>query len=212
MIYLLSGLGADERVFKELEILKGRAHKFIKWEIPHEDDLKSYSERLLVQIDEDDEIVLIGVSFGGMIATEISEMIVVKKTILISSSRNRWEIPKIYRHLGKRGLIKLLPNRLLKQSNCVTNWLFGVEKPGDKKLLRAILKDTDPIFLKWALLSIANWNRNVNHAELVQIHGDRDRILPPKSHSEIKIVKGGGHLMILDKSEEVNELLRKELE
>jgi len=211
MIYLFSGLGADKRVFKNLKILEKFPHKFIEWINPEDHDLNGYAELFIEQIDQDEEIILIGVSFGGMIVTEISEMIGVKKSILISSSRNSLEIPKIYRLAGKGKLIEIMPNRLLTKSNWMTNWFFGVKKPEDRQLLKKILEDTDTRFLKWALRSIINWKRRDNRVKLIQIHGDSDRILSWKNINEARLIKGGGHLMILDKSEEIDKILREEL-
>jgi hypothetical protein len=47
MIYLFSGLGADERVFQHLDI-SGHEHVFVKWVIPKTDEtIESYAARLL---------------------------------------------------------------------------------------------------------------------------------------------------------------------
>ncbi len=211
MIYLFSGLGADKRVFKNLKILEEFPHRFMDWIYPGNYDLKTYASLFIDQIDQDEEIILIGVSFGGMIVSEISELIKVKKAILISSSRNSGEIPKIYRLTGLSRLIDIVPSRLLTRSNRMTECFFGVDKREDQELLKRILKDTDTRFLKWALKSILSWKRIDNTARLIQIHGDSDRILPWRYKNVGRLIKDGGHLMILNKSEEIDEILREEL-
>ncbi len=68
MIYFISGLGADERVFAYLD-LGDREYRHISWEIPtNHETLESYCWRLIAQIDLSQDICLIGVSFGGTVA------------------------------------------------------------------------------------------------------------------------------------------------
>ena len=85
MVYFISGLGADERVFQFLDLSKIE-HQFIQWNEPQKkESLSSYCKKLTEQIDLKQEIILIGISFGGIIAQEISKIIECKKVIIISS-------------------------------------------------------------------------------------------------------------------------------
>jgi pimeloyl-ACP methyl ester carboxylesterase len=70
-IYLISGLGADKRVFSKLGFSTNHVIKHIEWIKPNSnEDLSSYARRLARQIDESKPFFLVGVSFGGMIAVE----------------------------------------------------------------------------------------------------------------------------------------------
>ena len=80
-----------------------------------------------------------------------------EKIILISSAKTKKEIPSYFRAIGFFQIQKVIPAALLKKSNFITNWFFGVGSKEDQKLLRNILADTDPIFLKWAIDKIVNW-------------------------------------------------------
>jgi len=74
MVYFISGLGADERVFQFLD-LSEIEHRFIKWNVPQKNEsLPSYCKRLTEQINVQQEVILIGISFGGMIAQEITKV------------------------------------------------------------------------------------------------------------------------------------------
>ena len=108
-IYLISGLGADERVFQNLDF--GRLKpKFIKWIEPKDNEtIQEYALRLSEQIDTNKPIIL-GVSFGGMIAIEIAKQIDYQQVILISSAKTKTEIPLIYRISGRLKLHKIIPN------------------------------------------------------------------------------------------------------
>ena len=91
-IYCVSGLGADERVFQKLK-LEGYQPIHIRWVEPeNKESITDYAKRLTEQI-KSDEPILIGLSFGGIIAIEIAKQINTKKVILISSTKNQQEVP-----------------------------------------------------------------------------------------------------------------------
>lgn len=205
-VYIFSGLGADERVFQKLRF-PGCDPVFIRWIAPERDeDMTQYAQRISKQIADPDP-VLIGLSFGGMMAVEVAKQIKPSSVILIASAKSRNEIPMMYRLAGKVGIIKLLPANLLKQSNFFTNWLFGIETNEDNQLLKQILIDTDPKFLKWAMRQIIRWKQTETLPNVVHIHGTKDRILPYNCVKSDVTVRNGGHFMTMNKAEEINAIL-----
>ena len=101
---------------------------------------------------------------------------------------------------------------LLKSSNFITNWFFGISSTFDKQLLKQILIDTDPTFLKWAIDKIVRWSNQKQTKNLFHIHGTNDKILPLNFVKCNSAVKNGGHLMTLNKTEELNNAeIRKSL-
>ena len=74
-------------------------------------NLEHYGTRLLDQVTTAKPI-LIGLSFGGLMAVEVAKQIDVEKTILIASAKTKNEVPFYYRFAGHLGLHKLLPSRL----------------------------------------------------------------------------------------------------
>lgn len=210
-IYILSGLGADERVFKNLKF-EEYTPIFISWIIPFKNEtIEASATRLLAQITQKNPVIL-GLSFGGMIAIEIAKQIKTEKIILISSAKSKYEIPFYFRLVGKTGLHKLLPTSILKSSNFLTNWFFGIQNPKDKKLLKNILKETDPVFLKWAMDKIANWENETQIKETFHLHGNCDRILPAKFIDCNVEIKNGGHLMVFNHADEINLILKNKSE
>jgi pimeloyl-ACP methyl ester carboxylesterase len=207
-LYIFSGLGADERVFQRLDF-SGFSTTFIKWIVPQEKEtIEHYANRLIEQITTT-KPTLIGLSFGGLIAVEVAKIIETEKVILIASTKTRNEVPLYYRFAGQLGLHKLLPTGLLKDSNFITDWFFGTSSTFDKKLLKQILIDTDPIFLKWAIDKVVRWTNQTPTKNIFQIHGTSDRIFPISFvKSKVKI-KNGGHLMILNKADELNKIIRQ---
>ena len=209
-VYVFSGLGADKRVFQNMDFSEYNTI-FLEWILPIKNEsIENYSKRLLEQINHQKPI-LIGLSFGGIIATEIAKIIDTEKIILIASAKNFNEIPNYYRFAGKLKIHKLLPSKLLKIPNVLSYWFFGIQNKTDKIILKDILKDTNEEFLKWAIDKIVTWKNTVKHNNLVNIHGTQDRILPIKNIDYDLKVENGGHFMTLNKAVELTKIVRNEL-
>lgn len=209
-LYIFSGLGADERVFQRLDF-SDFSKTFIKWLVPQDNEtIEHYATRLLDQITTT-KPTLIGLSFGGLIAVEVAKQIDTEKVILIASAKTKNEIPCYYRIAGQIRLHKLLPTRPLKSSNFITNWFFGTSSTFDKQLLKQILIDTDPTFLKWSIDKVARWTNQTQTKNLFHIHGTSDRILPLSFVKCNLAIKNGGHLMTLNKADELNSILKQQL-
>ena len=209
-LYIFSGLGADERVFEKLDF-PGFSVTFIKWITPFKkESIEQYSSRLLEQITTP-KPVLIGLSFGGLIAVEAAKQIETEKVMLIASAKTKTEIPFYYRFAGTLRLHKVLPASLFKKPNLITNWFFGARSGFEKKLLKQILRDTDPVFLNWAIDKIVRWSNQSPIQNLFHLHGTSDRILPVQFVHCDATIKNGGHFMTLNKVEEINRILQQQL-
>lgn len=207
-IYIFSGLGADERVFRNMSF--GNWHPiFIHWETPEPgESLEAYAAKLLPQIKNTDP-VLLGLSFGGIIAQEVSALMPVRQLILLASISSGEELPWYYRLAGKLGLHRRIPAAWLKHYNPFSAWFFGADTREQRLLLRQILQDTDTGFLAWAISRILAWQAKAQPAGLVRIHGSKDRILPLRFVSCDIGIRGGGHFMTLDKAAELSCLLEQ---
>lgn len=207
-LYLFSGLGADYRVLQDLDFA-GYEVTFIEWIKPFENEsIEDYALRLMVQI-RVEKPVLIGLSFGGIMAIEVGKLIQTEQIILIASAKTKHEIPFYYRFAGSLKLNKLLPVNLLKQPNFISDWFFGVKSKKDKDLLACILHDTKADFLKWAIDKIVNWQSVSILSNIKHIHGTSDRILPYKFVSADVTIFSGGHFMTTNRAEELTLKIRE---
>ena len=208
-IYCISGLGADERVFQKLEF-QGYQPVHICWVEPKKrESISEYSMRLTTQI-ESERPILIGLSFGGIMAVEMAKHIDTEKVILISSTKNELEVPfyfKIFRWLP---IYQLLPAKLmLWLGQLIASWFFSLETVAERKLFKAILFDTNARFFKWAIHQVVIWKNELIPHNVYHIHGKSDRIFPFRFVSEDFSVENGGHLMIMNRAELVSNLIQK---
>ncbi len=207
-IYGISGLGADKRVFQYLTL----DCEFIPldWIAPkNKETIERYSMRLAQNIEMNEDFGILGVSFGGLVATEISKKLNPKLTILISSAETKRELRNIYRLIGKTGIINYLPKKIFFPPRKIANWAFGAKQ---KQLLNHILDDADLKFTKWAIGELTSWNNTKKlKNRILKIGGTNDKLIPPSKDSNIRLIEKGEHFMIVDRAEEISEIINKEI-
>jgi hypothetical protein len=211
-IYFLSGLGANYSAFKFLSFPPDVKTVFIDWLIPQKNEtIKNYAGRIAEKINTAEPFILVGLSFGGILATEVIEFVQPQKTILISSAARRQELPAYYKLAGALRINKLFPAAAIKKGNVLINWLMGVSAIKDKNLVQEILAASNPEFSKWAINEIVNWKRKNAPGNIIRIHGDGDRVLPIINFKPQHLVKNGGHFMIANRAAEISEIISLEL-
>lgn len=208
-IYCVSGLGADDRVFQKLKI-EGYNPVHIYWLEPEKrETIADYARRLTEQIDSEKPI-LIGLSFGGIIAIEIAKQINTEKVILISSIKNQQEIPFYFQIFRWFPIHRSIPAKIiLWLGQLFAAWFFSLDTFAERKLFRAILQDTDAKFMKWAIDRLIVWKNEIIPQNLYHIHGESDRIFPYRFVREDFNVRQGGHFMIMNQAEYISQLIQK---
>lgn len=202
-IYAISGLGADSRVFKELDLV-GEIIP-LEWITPKENEaIEEYAMRLAKKIDTDEEFAIMGVSFGGLVATEISKFIHPKYTILLSTVETKDEMRPFFKLVGKHNLDRKLPAEMFDPPKALANFMFGAEK---KEHLNAILEDSDPHFSKWAIHEMMNWKNETRVEPVLKISGTKDMVIPAPDVPNIHLIKGTGHFMVVDRANEVSRII-----
>ena len=207
-VYFISGLGADKRAFSFLD-LSFCEPIFIEWIKPLEkESLKSYALRLKEQI-PDPHPVVIGVSFGGMLATEISKSDPSVKAIIIASNKKKTEFPKIFLAGKYIPAYKWMPPAILKRASLIRLKFFGPKGIEQREMFKQILKDADTDFSKWAIYSILHWENIEIPSNLTHIHGTSDKLLPFRLVKADYTIEGGSHLMIMNEHKDISALLKK---
>lgn len=207
-IYGISGLGADKRVFSGLHLHAN--FECVEWIQPMPSEgITDYAKRLTKVIEADSNFVLLGVSFGGLIAIEMCKFVTPKFVFLISSAEVRSELNPLAVLLGKLNLMKFLPSQFFKPPKRIVQFIFGAQ---NKKLLNEILDDTDPHFVKWALNELMTWeNTERLRTPLLKIIGTSDWLFPPSKATKSVFIDKGGHFIIADYASELSEIINVEL-
>jgi esterase/lipase len=205
-IYCISGLGADERVFDKLKI-PGVDLQYVKWLMPEKKEtIESYSSRMSLQI-EDENPLLMGVSFGGIMAIEIAKQKKTQKIILISSVKSQKELPKWMRICGNLNLNLLMPARSPKWFAPIADKYLGAANADEKLLAKNFRKTISPVYLHWAVDKVIKWKNTIHPSTIFHIHGTHDKTFPIKNIHPTHVIKNGGHFMVMNMADEISAII-----
>jgi pimeloyl-ACP methyl ester carboxylesterase len=207
-IYCISGLGADERAFAKLQV-EGHELVHLPWLLPDPNEtIREYAIRMSKNI-KDENPVLMGLSFGGIMSIEIARQVPVEKVILISSVKSSKEMPVWMKLAGRLKLNKLMPMRSYKILEPIQNYNLGAKTREEKEMARVFRENVSPVYLDWAISQVLNWKNDWLPASLYHIHGNADKLFPIKKINANYVVNNAGHLMIMNKSGEINQFLAR---
>jgi pimeloyl-ACP methyl ester carboxylesterase len=212
-IYCLSGLGADQRIFHKLNI-PATDMQHLDWLLPIErsEELSDYAKRLAANI-RHEHPVLMGVSFGGMMAIEIAKLIPVKAVILISSVKSSQELPVWMKVFGKCKAEYLLPSVPLKSIRPLTairpiqNYFLGADTPEAIEIANEFRDNVNPLYLKWSVRQIFNWKNDWSPPKIFHLHGDNDKLFPIARIKPTHVIRNGGHFMVMSHCEEIGRIV-----
>jgi pimeloyl-ACP methyl ester carboxylesterase len=210
-IYFFPGQGSDRRLFDSLTIDNSFNTKVIEYGTPPKGGtLKEFAAELAKQIDTTGNFVLVGVSLGGMICTEISEILNPQKTIIISSAKNRSELPSRYKFQKVIPLYKLFPGSFLLAGAKVMQPIVEPDRNKNKKIFKSMLGQKDALYMKRTIKLIVKWDRKTNTKPVYHIHGTNDHTLPIRKMNSVNyVVKHGSHMMTLTRAKEISIILNE---
>lgn len=209
-IYCISGLGADHRFFGNL-VLPGYELVPVPWVAADTNDtLATYAMKMYDSIHEAAPTI-IGLSFGGMLATEIKRKVPAAKVMLVSSAKTIDEIGYdnfLFRAVSRTGLIP--------ESWFVTPFpfildLLGADTEAEKSEFRQMMASGDPAFVKWCVNSILHWENRVVPQGMFHIHGTADKVIWPTWVRPDVWIEGGSHIMIYNRADEVGAHILRNL-
>jgi pimeloyl-ACP methyl ester carboxylesterase len=207
-IYCISGLGADERIFSKLSLANTR-FRYMQWLIPeNKETIESYAARMAHQIHHNNPVIM-GVSFGGMMAIEIARVVPTAKVILVSSVKSHQELPQWMKISGKLKLNKLMPPKPAEWMSLLENTFLGAESAEEVALCNEFRKTVHPGYLRWAIEQIVNWRNEWQPPVTYHIHGNKDKIFPLKGILPTHVIRGGGHFMVMNRAPAISTLLSR---
>jgi pimeloyl-ACP methyl ester carboxylesterase len=209
-VYFMPGLAASSAIFERIKLPEALFEiHLLEWQIPDKkESLHAYAKRISKFVIHD-EAVLIGVSFGGVLVQEMAAYLKLQKLIIISSVKTNLEVPLRMKIIKSTKAYKLVPTSLLQNIEIVKNFSFGTMVQQRLKLYEKFLSVRDKTYLEWAIEQMILWDRTKPDAKVVHIHGDADEVFPIKNIQNCIVVKGGTHIMILNKYRWLNDNLPK---
>lgn len=207
-VYFMPGLAASSLIFERIALPDDLYEiNLLEWEIPIENEsLADYAKRIAKKITHENP-VLIGVSFGGIVVQEMAAFIKVKKVIIISSVKTNLEFPRRMKIAKTTKAYKLIPMNLILNIENLAKFSFGDKINSRLKLYEKFLSVRDIGYLQWAVEKVILWDRTIADPHVTHIHGDCDDVFPIKYIKDCIVVKGGTHIMILNKYKWLNKNL-----
>ncbi|MCA0348228.1 MAG: alpha/beta hydrolase [Bacteroidetes bacterium] len=209
-VYFMPGLAASPTIFERIQLPNDQFEiHLLEWFVPKEKQtLGDYAKKMAEQVHHKN-IILVGVSFGGILVQEMKQFLKLKKVIIISSVKSNKEFPRRMKIAKTTNAYKLIPVALFENIENLAKYAFGDYIKQRVKLYEKFLSVRDKKYLTWAIESVILWERTEIDDEIIHIHGLEDEVFPVKYIKEFIPVKGGTHIMILNKYKWLNENLPK---
>lgn len=209
-VYFMPGLAASSLIFERIELPQDTFEiHLLDWEMPIPGEtLRDYAKRMASLVTQENA-VLVGVSFGGVLVQEMAQFLKLKKVIIISSVKCNLEVPLRMKIAKSTKAYKLVPTGLMKNVEVLSKFSFGTAIKQRLKLYEKYLSMREKVYLDWAIEQMIMWERTEVDAKVVHIHGDMDEVFPIKNIKNCITIKGGTHIMILSKFKWLNENLPK---
>ncbi|MDR1485916.1 MAG: alpha/beta hydrolase [Planctomycetaceae bacterium] len=238
VIVFVPGLGADYRLFKyQTEYFSGSVA--VDWIDPVSGEtLEAYAVRMAAMIRTklpstiaDNDIVICGLSLGGMIAPYIARNLNAAGYILLCSIRNPSQFPRryyfdwfvvrgnVYFRVLRISFLRFFVRFFLLFRGCFGR--FIVRDALDQIICMPARRfaELSRMMFDWAYrkrgqdkLDNDKFNNDNSNMPSIQIHGNRDMLLPIKLTKPDVIIEGGGHLLALTHPNQVNKIIKNFIE
>ncbi len=208
IIYAIPGLATTGKLFERLKV-KGCEIKVLDWPQPEEGvKLEDYAKLFLKAIDTSKPFCLLGVSFGGMLCSELSHLVNAEKVFLVSTCKNKFELPWTIRLQRLLPIYKLFSERFLILNAFKFHWFLGF-KTDYRETLEEMVSAMPQDYIKRSVHMIVNWENTRVPKNCIHIHGTNDHLLYFGCVKADHAIENGSHAMIVYNAEEINTLLDK---
>ncbi|PWH83166.1 alpha/beta hydrolase [Algibacter marinivivus] len=207
-VYLMPGMAASPKIFEYIKLPENQFKiHLLEWIIPlNNETISDYAFRFSKNIKHAD-IALLGVSFGGVLVQEISKYIRVKKLIIVSSVKTKYELPKKMLLAKTTKAYLLAPTQLASKIDVFEKYAFGKNIKKRLELYKMYLSVNDSKYLSWAIKEMVCWDQVAFRSDIIHIHGDKDSVFPIGNVKNVIVIKSGTHIAIINKYKWFNENL-----
>ncbi|MGB0789488.1 MAG: alpha/beta fold hydrolase [Marinirhabdus sp.] len=197
----MPGLAAGKEIFRNICLPKDQFETHVlEWLIPEKKEpLQTYAERMAAGVVHKGA-VLVGVSFGGVVAQEMAQFLQLRKLIVVSSVKDRSELPWRLTFARRSCAYRLIPTRILADGQNLVKFAVGPRSRKRLRLYQEFLHVRNKRYLDWAIKNMVCWQRCEPLENIVHIHGSDDVVFPLRNIKNCTVVAGGTHIMLLTKS------------
>jgi len=208
-VFLISGLGADRRLFNKLE-LPGYEPVFVDWIEPEPTDtIAIYAQKLVDQYHITPNAVVLGVSLGGIMKVEISNIIPLRKAIIVSSIKSPSEFPWYFKLFRNVPLYKVIPHGFYSSAGYLIKPLFGKMKGKSGFMFVDMIKNSSPTFMRWAMHAILRWQPKPLSTKIYHIIGNKDLIFSHRRIADANyVIERGSHDMVYTRGKEISQIVQ----
>ncbi|MDN3665723.1 alpha/beta hydrolase [Algibacter miyuki] len=209
-VYLMPGMAASPLIFENIKLPEAHFQiHLLEWMIPIDNEsLRDYALRMCQHI-KHENIVLLGVSFGGVLVQEMAKHITPRKLIIVSSVKSMFELPKRMVIAKATKAYKLVPTQLAANIDVFEKYAVGEVVKKRIELYQKYLSVNDSRYLSWAIEQMLCWNQTEVPKGIIHIHGDADGVFPIKNIKDCIVLKNGTHIAVINKYKWFNENLPK---
>jgi pimeloyl-ACP methyl ester carboxylesterase len=209
-VYFMPGLAASPAIFERISLPDDQFEMiFLEWQIPLENEsLTDYAKRIADMVTKPNP-VLIGVSFGGILVQEMAPFLNPLKVIIISSVTSNTQFPRRMKVTKMLRAYKLIPTDVVNKIERLAKLSSSEMIRQRMKLYDKFLSVRDDRYFQWAIRNVILWERTQIDPKVIHIHGDADEVFPIRYIKNCHVIKGGSHIMILNKFRWLNENLPK---
>ncbi len=205
---LLPGLNGDLRIFDRLASQLSPSIA-IAWIAPlRRESIAAYAERLSMSVPRTEDEVVVGVSFGGIIAREFAAYRRSKACVLIASIRDGSQL-SLTQH-AMRLFTPLITESALATVGAIASSASPFIGASSTRIAMKLAGENGA-WRRWALASMLRWQASskLDQTPLFQIHGDCDSTFSIANVSPDFMIEGGGHLIALTHAEEIAREIKR---
>jgi pimeloyl-ACP methyl ester carboxylesterase len=204
----MPGMAANPSIFENIKLPEDSYQiHLLEWFIPEvNESLQDYALRMTTHI-KHDNVVLLGVSFGGILVQEMAKHIKVAKLIIVSSVKTKHELPRRMKLSRKLKLYNILPTRLVEDIDTLAKYAFGETIKNRVALYKKYLSMNDRRYLSWAVKEMVCWDQETAPPGIIHIHGSADKVFPLKYIDNCINIEGGTHIMVITRAKWFNKNL-----
>ena len=205
-ILFLPGLSADERMFHSIRN-DFKHSQVLNWIEPkYKEPLSDYAYRLKQELKNDRKYFIVGVSFGGIVALELSKHINSTGCLLVGSISSPYGISFSNRQLLK--LFRLDSKKIIEASKFLHK-RFSKYSPNHLRSKTRIFTGTKARFYSWAFEELSKWKPERINTPIYHVHGSNDEIFSINRVRPTKIIDGGKHNIMLSHSDVISRYIKE---